>query len=1070
LTGTTALLEDIERDRLITEPKRHYGGPQSGLPPDFIVGSELAPHLIVGIDFGLTGIRVATFANEIPFALKPREFASGIRFDVNGDPRPAEANSARLFPRKGLGSSSPLLIDGRYFWSEELCTVVLKDMKERIEQEYDRLLAKAVITVPSAFTHLQRTGLLYSAKNAGIQVLSLINQPTAAGLSCAFFNELPSGNYLSVSVGETSCECSLIDLQTTLVEVKTAKSDPRLCGEALFRKAADEFLKFGMDITDKQCAFTERELMRVVRLFINELGSMESVTPQFSEKQYIRVTRDDVLAWFEPVLQQYVSLFNETLKQAHVPKEKLSGIIVSGGISKLWLVDGVLKFFAQNINVHQTTYADDVSTGAALYAALLVRQAKDWVIWDTIGGSVSVAAGDLCKQVIAPDSPMPITGHVTLAPNDTGGVVAQILQADPTSNSDGIVCAVVEIPDVPPTSEDPTCVDLAVHVRADGTLDLSARHKFLDVHLPMKVTPPVSIDDLVYDIGVTLKLSPSGVYYVNSVEPFSDAEAAGIEIYDVLIAKNNLRIDPLSTDVFNPLRGKSGEIITLTVARGKERITKDLECKLSRTSWDKSKFESLLLDSVYVDNPNIMITRLLQYAELCAFRSRLPEYGLARKNYERAAKFSREKLSKHDPLRVATLCKMCKYEILEYDCLMKAGQESAVTPNRDAIDSLCSEIMNLTSDKRICTKEVSEEIRQLAGMMLRSPIGAVFRTHTMALFRRAMKIASDNKIPKDIAESLKEEFKHAGFLLYRDELKESIARMQALLAKKFQQVRKVPTRAEKYKKQQEEVLQHQLYKVGVETEWLWSQSRWMVGDVDPLLLAMHADIQVFDIVLAVNGVWANKLFSAEELLRGNQGEVKCLHLKRGEEFLEVQLSCRQPVSPWERAETVHRELFHSSVVDPRERIALFLIKGGLNMESGQVEEALKHFEWALVVANQYVEPRDSLRLIAIGKLCQCIVRMLDETLLLSSEQIDQVSKCRDQMIACVRGDKANKPEVARILYETAQAMQASVHWKDFRWPSLHLFSLAINELKKVPHPAEVLESYQQAYDNACRRI
>jgi hypothetical protein len=134
---------------LVKEPERQFGGPQSGLPPPYIVGQELAPYLIVGIDFGTIDCRVATFVKNEPRSILLPVIESRIHFP-NYAVDPSEPCATTLYVKEYLGKSFVCKVGDAVYSPADLAVPVLQRVKRDTENSSERLLAKAVITTPPA--------------------------------------------------------------------------------------------------------------------------------------------------------------------------------------------------------------------------------------------------------------------------------------------------------------------------------------------------------------------------------------------------------------------------------------------------------------------------------------------------------------------------------------------------------------------------------------------------------------------------------------------------------------------------------------------------------------------------------------------------------------------------------------------------------------------------------------------------------------------------------------------------------------------------------------------------------
>lgn len=463
---------------LKTEPKLHLGGPQSGFPPPYIVGQDLAPYLIVGIDFGSTFCRVATFRDGAPQAVQPHEYSAVVE-DVLA--RNQNQKSLVYGIKTCINADYAIRANKQLYTPVDLAERMFASLKSSLEHSTERMLSKAIIAVPAAFTHRERSAVMEGAQHAEINVLGLINDTTAAALDACYTNNLRDGFFLVISNGMYSLETAIIHAQNRLLETKVVNGWQALSGQAFNLTLADAIAQ-KYNITDDA---TFDELVVAVEDAKKQLSTQPNVKIKVNGLGEIDLDRFEVLDWLSEHQKAIADQIMSAMNAGAIAPQQLAGIITTGGGAKAWWLSEVLtRLFPQ-----VSTYNAVVSSGAAIYAALLVRQAKDWVIWDALASAVVVVEGSHIKQIIAANSPLPLSGHYTMVSRHDGTCGAKILQYVLDRDGEYVhVASVNLVEQLPP--DNPTSVDLAVTMTADGVLSFTARHKSLDVNLTVETLPP----------------------------------------------------------------------------------------------------------------------------------------------------------------------------------------------------------------------------------------------------------------------------------------------------------------------------------------------------------------------------------------------------------------------------------------------------------------------------------------------------------------------------------------------------------------------------------------------------
>jgi hypothetical protein len=214
------------------------------------------------------------------------------------------------------------------------------------------------------------------------------------------------------------------------------------------------------------------------------------------------------------------------LNSAQIDRAKLTGTILAGCSAHLWVTQEILNSWFLSGKLHIA----NVSAGAAIHAALLAREARDWVVWDALANPIFVAQGTYFREVVAGNSPVPINGHASLKPATNGSIDATILQMAIDQQKAMVPVARIKLAERLENVDDSASVDLSIMVGSDGTLAFAARHRTLDVNLTVEVNdvdPPLDILDLEYRLPVT---------------PEQSLQQAKLEVAAATISGNDIRL------------------------------------------------------------------------------------------------------------------------------------------------------------------------------------------------------------------------------------------------------------------------------------------------------------------------------------------------------------------------------------------------------------------------------------------------------------------------------------------------------------------------------------------------
>lgn len=759
-----------------TDPERQVGGPQSGFPAPFVVGQELAPFLIAGVDFGANYCLVASYVKELAFEVTREKLSSRFCFNTNGSIRVVEVDAqTRTLPVKMYIGQNVRFQHGKHSCSPEtVLHELFSELKRRVERTSDRLLAKAVVTVPAGFTHKQRKSLIDTAEEAGVKIFGLVNEPTAVALATVVERGMRSGKILVISAGATTFEVSTIDLQDGLLEIKATKGNRQLAGYEL----TDLFAKH----IAEHCSTSHLDTHGLLT---------------FAERTKRMAGQGDAIAmmegWAEPVVLNKVckqliesygqgvgELIEEVLSDSFMEAKNITSIILHGGTTQFPAVKLAVKAKFPKAPVIETGPMA-AAFGASMFAALQIRQLKGWVVWDVVSNPTIFAQGSKVKQAIAVNSPTPINGYAEFESGDDATVHATILQKRTDNLNEIVEVARLEVKNVSPSPAGTIAVDLAVQCSADGVLTFSARHKQLDVNLPLTLLPPeqgapiivqapvfdknahktgieptISRDqdaqrevERLFGVGMEIRLISNNKWIVDRVEEESPASTANIRLFDEV-----LTVDASSTHMQERLLGLQGTWVHVKLCRGDFEYKVKLKREFSSGTWKKEQLRQLLADAVLAGRDRRLIALLLELAALSCMRTTPPDFDEAELIFNRAFKLASTLLEKHDPLYVMAAADLCWFEINNALRLMEQPENIVEVDRASArATNLCNSLIAEVEDNRELHGAPSGKyLSELANTLIPMKRVHDFRPQIERLLELAISIADRAKTPAEVIE------------------------------------------------------------------------------------------------------------------------------------------------------------------------------------------------------------------------------------------------------------------------------------------------------------------------------
>jgi molecular chaperone DnaK len=457
----------------------------------------------VGIDLGTTNSVIAVMeggeAVVIPNAEGSRTTPSVVAFTKDGQrlvgaaaKRQAVLNPDRTISsiKRHMGTDYRVEIDGKKYSPEEISSMILQKLKSDAEAYLGETVDKAVITVPAYFNDAQRTATKNAGEIAGLEVLRIINEPTAASLAYGHDKDKDE-TILVYDLGGGTFDVSTLELAQGVFEVHSTHGDMHLGGDdwdqRIVNYLAEEFLKsHSIDLRkDRQALQRLREAAEKAKIelssSVNTTISLPFITataegPQHLEMNLSRAKFEELT---RDLLDRTKGPFQTALSDANLKPENLDEIILVGGSTRMPMVVELVKQLGGGKEANRSVNPDEVvAVGAAIQAGVLGGEVKGLVLLDVTPLSLGIETlGGVTDKLIERNTTIPTkkTRVYTTADDNQNTVEIHVLQGEREMARDNKTLGRFHLSGIPPAPRGIPQVEVTFDIDANGIVNVSAK-------------------------------------------------------------------------------------------------------------------------------------------------------------------------------------------------------------------------------------------------------------------------------------------------------------------------------------------------------------------------------------------------------------------------------------------------------------------------------------------------------------------------------------------------------------------------------------------------------------------